>query len=283
MRAKVFSLLLRQPSSYRLAQAGIPFYVGKFMANKRMFSKQIVETDAFLDMPKTSQLLYFHLNMEADDDGFVASPKKVMRVIGSGDDDIKILLAKRFLLSFDSGVVVIKHWLIHNYIRKDTYTETKYLSEKKSLEIKDNGSYTERGRLVDGSSTQIRLDKVSVDNNNATDVAPAPKKKIWKDEDPMTCVEFVRWCRKSTQKQIQIIGEWAEAESPKHTIYGEWKSFIKRNLRPAKNLVAYDIKKIEKAYQLMLKDVVHLGPGGKKVGFITKYGLETVAKYIDLV
>jgi len=131
------------------------------MASKRMFSKQIVETDAFLDMPKTSQLLYFHLNMEADDDGFVASPKKVMRIIGSGDDDFKILISKRFIIPFESGVCVIKHWLIHNYIRKDTYTETKYLKEKSSLIIKENGGYTDRGRVVDGSSTQVRLGKVS--------------------------------------------------------------------------------------------------------------------------
>lgn len=124
-----------------------------------MFSKQIVETDAFLDMPKSSQLLYFHLNMEADDDGFVSSPKKIMRVIGASEDDIKILLAKRFLLTFESGVVVIKHWLIHNYIRKDTYQETKYLKEKNSLKIKENGGYTERQRLVDDSSTQDRLGK----------------------------------------------------------------------------------------------------------------------------
>lgn len=147
------------------------------MAQRRMFSKQIVETDAFLDMPKSSQLLYFHLNMEADDDGFVASPKKIMRVIGSGDDDFKILIAKRFLLPFESGVCVIKHWLIHNYIRKDTYTETKYLTEKKSLVIKENGSYTERGRLVDGSATQVRLGKDRI-GNTLPETSSGVKKKM---------------------------------------------------------------------------------------------------------
>lgn len=129
------------------------------MAQRRMFSKQIVHTDAFLDMPASAQLLYFQLNMEADDDGFISSPKKVMRVLGASSDDLKILIAKRFILSFDSGIVVIKHWLIHNYIRKDTYQETKYITEKNSLEIKENGAYTERGRLVDGSWTQDRLGK----------------------------------------------------------------------------------------------------------------------------
>ena len=133
------------------------------MAQRRMFSKQIVETDAFLDMPKSSQLLYFHLNMEADDDGFVSSPKKVMRIIGSSDDDYKILLAKRFILEFDGGICVIKHWLIHNYIRKDTYVETKYLKEKSLLRVKENRSYTERGRAVDEPSTQCSVDKISID------------------------------------------------------------------------------------------------------------------------
>jgi hypothetical protein len=129
------------------------------MAQRRMFSKTIVETDAFLDMSTGAQLLYFHLNMEADDDGFVSSPKKIMRNIGAKDDDYKLLLIKRFVLPFQSGVCVIKHWLIHNYIRKDTYNETQYIDEKNLLEIKENGSYTERQRSVDGSSTQDRLGK----------------------------------------------------------------------------------------------------------------------------
>ena len=129
------------------------------MANKRMFSKQITTSDAFLDMPASSQLLYFHLNMEADDDGFVANPKRIMRMLSSGDDDLKILLVKRFLLSFENGVVVIKHWLLHNAVRKDMYKETQYLDEKKQLTIKENGTYTE---LRNGSVTDSlhRLDKV---------------------------------------------------------------------------------------------------------------------------
>lgn len=164
------------------------------MAQRRMFSKQIVETDAFLDMPKSSQLLYFHLNMEADDDGFVASPKKVMRVIGSSDDDLKILTAKRFILPFESGVCVIKHWLIHNYIRKDTYQETKYLQEKNSLEIKENGSYTERQRLVDGSSTQDRIGKDRIGKVSLVESKEVfgefKNVKLSKDEYEKLCTAF---------------------------------------------------------------------------------------------
>ena len=107
-----------------------------------MFSPDIVDSDAFLDMPSTSQLLYFHLAMRADDDGFV-SPKKVMRLFGAGEDDLKVLLVKRFVLLFESGVIVIKHWLIHNLIRADRYRETNYKIEKAMLGLNEYGAYTE--------------------------------------------------------------------------------------------------------------------------------------------
>lgn len=132
------------------------------MAQRRMFSKQIVQTDAFMDMPVSSQLLYFHLAMEADDDGFVSSPRRIMKLIGSPVDDYNILLAKRFILQFESGICVIKHWRIHNYIQSDRYTETKYLEEKKALELKENGAYTECIQDVSISDTQVRLGKVSI-------------------------------------------------------------------------------------------------------------------------
>ena len=133
------------------------------MAHRRMFSPDIVDSDAFLDMPQSSQLLYFHLAMRADDDGFI-SPKKVMRLVNANNDDLKVLLTKRFLLPFESGVVVIKHWLIHNLIRKDRYKETLYLEEKKLLKVKENGAYTEMATngLPNGNqmAPQVRLGKV---------------------------------------------------------------------------------------------------------------------------
>jgi len=143
------------------------------MAERRMFAKTIIDSDAFLDMPATTQLLYFHLSMRADDDGFINKPKTIMRMIGSKDDDINLLIAKKFLIPFESGVVVIKHWKIHNYIRKDTYSETKYKDEKAQLEFDENNAYklssTIRHRIVDGTSTQVRLGKDSIgkekDNN----------------------------------------------------------------------------------------------------------------------
>lgn len=130
------------------------------MAQRRMFSQQIVDSDAFLDMPQSTQALYFHLGMRADDDGFVGNPKKIIRMIGAAEDDFKVLLGKRFILAFESGVIVIKHWKIHNYIQNDRYHETKYLTEKALIEVKENGSYTERIKDVSKVDTEVRLGKV---------------------------------------------------------------------------------------------------------------------------
>jgi len=111
------------------------------MAERRMFAKTIVLSDAFLDMPATARCLYFTFGMLADDDGFVNNPKSIMRQCGASDDDLKILLAKKFLLAFESGVIVIKHWRINNYLRSDRYVETKYTDEKQLLQVDENGGY----------------------------------------------------------------------------------------------------------------------------------------------
>lgn len=112
------------------------------MANKRMFSNLITNSDAFIDMPASAQNLYFHLNMNADDDGFIGNPKRIMRIIGCSEDDLKLLILKRFLLSFDDGVVVIKHWRIHNVLKGDRYTQTVYTDELNTLYIKENKAYS---------------------------------------------------------------------------------------------------------------------------------------------
>lgn len=112
------------------------------MAEKRMFSRKIVESDAFLDLPMSAQCLFFHLNMNADDDGFINSPRMIQRTIGASAEDLQILIDKKFILSFDSGVVVIKSWWMNNYIAKDRYKPTLYTEEKAKLGIKENRSYT---------------------------------------------------------------------------------------------------------------------------------------------
>ena len=150
-----------------------------------MFAKTIIDSDAFLDMPLSTQSLYFHLSMRADDDGFINNPKKIQRMIGSSDDDLKLLIAKNFIIPFESGIVVIKHWKIHNYIRNDRYKETVYQEEKSLLETKENKSYTFGIPSVNQMETQVRLGKVSIgkdsiDKYNTADSdepeQPAPKK-----------------------------------------------------------------------------------------------------------
>ena len=107
-----------------------------------MFTMKIVDSDAFLEMPLSSQCLYFHLNMRADDDGFVGNPRKIMRMIQATEDDLKILLAKRFLIMFEDNVVVVKHWWMHNTLAKDRYNETSYIDDKAQLYIKENKAYS---------------------------------------------------------------------------------------------------------------------------------------------
>ncbi|EJX7993349.1 DNA replication protein [Enterococcus faecalis] len=139
-----------------------------------MFAKTIIDSDAFLDMPLSTQSLYFHLSMRADDDGFINNPKKIQRMVGCGDDDLKLLMAKRFILVFDSGVIVIKHWKIHNYIRNDRYKPTLYQEEKAELAEKNSKAYTFKTEVIESEKhlgipddnrmgyqmdTQVRLGK----------------------------------------------------------------------------------------------------------------------------
>ena len=134
------------------------------MAKKRMFSIDIVGSDAFLDLPYSAQCLYFQLGMRADDDGFVGNPKTIQRIAGTKASDLELLVKKRFLLQFPSGVVAIKHWKINNQIQKYRYTPTVYTEEYQSLYIKDNKSYTEMNaiRIQDVSKMDTQI---SIDNN----------------------------------------------------------------------------------------------------------------------
>lgn len=154
------------------------------MAERRMFAKTIIDSDAFLDMPISARLLYYDLSMRADDDGFLNNPKKIQRMIGCSEDDLKLLIAKNFIIPFESGVVVIKHWKIHNYIRNDRYKETVYQEEKALLDVKENKAYTlgiPNGYQMD---TQVRLGKDRlVEDSIGKDIIcdsdePQPPKKV---------------------------------------------------------------------------------------------------------
>lgn len=128
------------------------------MAERRMFAKTVIDSDAFVEMPLSSQALYFHLGMRADDDGFVNNPRRIQNDIGASADDLKLLLAKRFVLIFDSGVIVIKHWRMHNYIQKDRYKPTAYVKEMAMLRVEENRAYTECIHGVSAMDTQVSLE-----------------------------------------------------------------------------------------------------------------------------
>lgn len=136
------------------------------MAERRMFAKSIIDSDLFLDMPQSTQNLYFHLSLRADDDGFVGNPKKIMRMINCSQDDIKILISKQFLIPFESGVVVIKHWKIHNYIRNDRYKPTIYTEEKKKLIEQENKEYIVGIPNGNQMETQYSIGEDSIDKNS---------------------------------------------------------------------------------------------------------------------
>lgn len=146
------------------------------MAEKRMFSKTIIDSDMFLEMPISSQNLYFHLCMRADDDGFINNPKRIMKTVSAAEDDLKLLVAKQFLIPFDSGVVVIKHWKIHNYIRGDRYHQTVNIAEKNMLSESENKEYyigiPHDIPMVDADKNRIdknRIDKISIYIQNFND------------------------------------------------------------------------------------------------------------------
>ena len=148
------------------------------MAERRMFSKTIIDSDAFWDLSVTAQLLYFHLNMRADDDGFINNPKKIMNFIGANVDDMNALINQQFVIPFENGIVVIKDWFIHNYIRKDRYKPTIFTKEKGLLCIDESGKYNERSTngqpMVDQRSTQVRIGKARIGKDNI-DICSAPQ------------------------------------------------------------------------------------------------------------
>ena len=158
------------------------------MAERRMFTKRITESDAFLDMPSSTQMLYFHFSMNADDDGFVNNPKKIQKMCGASDDDFKLLIVKSFIILFDSGIIVIKHWKMHNYIQADRYRPTDYVEEKSMLGIKSNKAYTldvskmdteciHNGYIGKDSIGKVSIDKNSIDKDSKGESVRGEKAK----------------------------------------------------------------------------------------------------------
>lgn len=175
------------------------------MAEKRMFAKSIIDSDMFLDMPLSTQALYFHLSMRADDDGFINNPRKIQRMIGATDDDIKVLIAKKYIIPFESGIVVIKHWRIHNYIQPDRYKETVYTAEKEQLTLDENKMYTPCIQSVTNTDTQIRLDKISSDKirkDKVKDKPPSP---------PVRCFGEFQHIKLTDEQHSKLVSEYGES------------------------------------------------------------------------
>lgn len=174
-----------------------------------MFSKTIIDSDVFLDMPLSAQCLYFHLSMRADDEGFINNPRKIQRMIGASDDDLKLLIAKQFVIVFETGIIVIKHWKIHNYIRGDRLTPTAYQEEKQLLTVKENGIYECQSNVSQMSVTclpQNRLGKVSLGQDRIGEdiyCAETPKRRSTHNE-PSTPSEYNLVLKDGTYYNVPI-------------------------------------------------------------------------------
>jgi len=216
------------------------------MAERRMFTMKIVDSDAFLDMPASAQALYFHLNMRADDDGFVNNPKRIQRYVGASEDDLKLLIVKRFILTFESGVIVIKHWRMHNALRKDRYNPTQYQEEMALLSLKENGAYTEAENLLEapweGVGNQMattwqpngnqmatqdrlgkdRIGKVSIDKGEKADAFSTFAQD---DEEMLTLLKEFEAMRKRQKKPM--------TDRAKQMLVDKLKSFPEERRKPA--------------------------------------------------
>lgn len=225
------------------------------LAQKRMFTMKIVDSDAFLEMPLSTQCLYFHLNMRADDDGFIGNTKRIMKIIGASEDDLRLLIAKRFVLTFEDGVIVIKHWRMHNTLSRDRYAETSYTDEKKMLLLKDNGSYSltvgnpiDDTRLIErsGRQTQQRRNKDAAKTLSDIDKGLDIELDKDKEKDNNLIVS------KDTIRQTDV-----------RRVIEEWNKLQEVGINPIR-----DIKQSSKRYQLLK-------------GRIREYGMDDILKAMD--
>lgn len=230
-----------------------------------MFSPQIVKSEEFLSMPVSSQALYFHLGMDADDDGFV-QPKIIMRSLGSNDDDLRILVAKRFLLAFETGVVVIKHWLIHNLIQKDRYHPTRFQDEKRTLFVKENKAYTDALPSVNSLLPEVRLGK-----DRLVKSIPAP-------EAPFVLEEKLEQMEKNPNSHLDVIASFIREKELKIENGKQLSAVIKRYARAAKEIAgAYSTEQIYAAVDKIKKDNDRRK---RQNGDVVDWTLETVLKML---
>jgi hypothetical protein len=244
------------------------------MANRRMFNKEIVNSDAFSSMPISSQALYFHLGMEADDDGFINNPLRVVRAINVSSDDLNLLLVKRFILQFQSGVIVIKHWRKNNQIRYDRYKTTTYKDEAMLLYVKDDGTYTLNAENTNAIpfmapngvnygnqlATQYSIDKVSVVKVSEDKLSKSSSKNvsiIKPTDKPTTDKDFM---------------EVMDAELGNDTTFQELERIIKYNFKPVRGDLLTETE------QRMLIDWIKAYPYEFIENTIRKIGLGDISK-----
>ena len=212
-------------------------------AQKRMFDRAIIDTDRFMDLSMSSKALYFLLGMEADDEGFV-SYKKVMRVHGGNEDDMKILVAKGFILLFESGVVVITDWNTNNYLDKNRIRQTEYQKEKKQILLTDGKKYVFNNGLT--SIEESSIEESSIEEKRI-DIAPTSGAEVFSLKDEIKKLED------STRRDLNIIALYLEKRNPDIRTKAQLSIAIKRHLRPAKDLSAFEDSQIIKGFELAKK------------------------------
>ena len=225
------------------------------MAQKRMFDKTITNSDDFLDLPDSSQVLYFHLSMNADDDGFVNNWKSILRMTGTKEDDLKILIAKSFIIPFESGVIVIKHWRINNFLRKDRHIDTKFQEELSMLDINDNQEYiwlTSGQPSIDKNSIEKNsIEKKEIDNNKLLSTKKENKKFI-----KPTLEEVKQYCEERNNKvDAESFIDFYESKGWKvgKTSMKDWKACVRNWERNSKNNNKTSRDKINEVYERFLE------------------------------
>ena len=207
------------------------------MAERRMFAKTIIDSDAFLEMPLSTQALYFHLSMRADDDGFLNNAKKVMRMIGANQNDLDLLLVKNFVIKFEDGICVIKHWRIHNYIQTDRYHETMYKDNKNLLNIDENKAYTLKntGKKLEGNRIIEVIEPMDTECiQDVSKMDTQVRLELGKDSIGKDSIEKKKEKKKKTSSLDEIINDYTSNLDLKETL----QDFLK--MRKAQKKVMTD-------------------------------------------
>lgn len=231
------------------------------MAERRMFSKTIIDSDKFLDMPLSTQTLYFHLGLRADDDGFLNNGQKIIRMVGCSREDYNLLIQKEYLIEFDGGIIVITHWKIHNYIRNDRYKPTIYQKEYSLLSMDESKAYQKKSGIPDGYNldTQDRLVQSSLGEDSLE------KDKV----DDHNIVEVIE----DNSSINKIIDKWNSL----NFIYKDDKVYKlndEENRNINKLLISYDLSEIVKAIENIEKSEFLRGKNNSNWQIMFKWFIE---------